>query len=1610
MEPFILRIPRFQPYLLSKSSGIRRVHFENAQFTITGTSKDSGYFGYELNQYSIDIFGNNFQSFGGTSTFDVTDPRGKLFVKLNGMVELGSLIFSNATGTSEILNYELKSSLSFTGNVTFNHNTNFLSSANLKTLRLSPGYVYNFVENGQYNLDNIEAMGSCTKMTLMSSVSAGTAVRFVTKQTTTTDFITLRDIHLSGAAGTANNVIDLGNNNGWTLNAKTTANLYWVGGTGNWSQGIHWATTSGGAPSGCIPTAVDHVFFDANSFSSTGQIVTVDVESAFTNNMTWASVRDSSTLKGDPGMQLFINGSLELASNMKNDFIAPVHFISNQKGNTLKSNGVQLRNDVYFNNVSGSWVVVDNLNIDNFLFHVAGELTFDDIKAEAHRYFSGYEQTRIFNMKASTFHLHPQSNRNFFVELNINTRNYTLNAGTSKVILDGSYYCQLYVNDRVSNNVTFYDVEFGSPNSTLTMYSEPVDNYQINHLKFRDDGSIAGIGIIDSLEFAGGHNYTLASNITVNKIIANADCNANITLLPEPNLRVRPTINFTSPQTVNGLYIKSIVATVTGGSLVEAVNSIDAGNNTGWNFTKSTGRTLYFVRNTAYWDDMANWSLTSGGAGGQCIPTLLDNVIMDNNSFPNKALGVEFLLASGSCKDFTFNVDNYTGFIRLNFINFAGNVTLLKNANWGVDYFNAVGVDGKQLIRTTGNKLFNFVIKGESEIELEDDFYLQSSFIIRSGKFLAQNKKIDIFNIFSQAGLTNPVMELQNSHMIIRGEGAANTVTCYVTSNATVNSIGSKIEFTNKSASMWSESATSTFGTILFSNIEGIGFLSSNEKSSFAKVDYKGDGQILTIFQNTKSINLDTLVLSSGHFYQIPSNYDVNINQLLQARGNNCNPISLTSSIMGTKANMVMPASARVNADFIEMRDIRGVGGAVFDAGPYSTDIANSNVNWIFPELEVDNNIGVLGPDRFICNGESVQLDATSYTVDETYLWNNGTTNAILSANTAGLYAVRITFQNNCVLLDTIELFTAASIENFLPNDTVICDKGSFVASGKIVNPDITYLWSNNSTNPEITIDKAGLYKLEITLDGCSFRDSFSVDYIDFDNIKLGNDRSVCEGTEIVLKVAVQSAAVTWSDGSTGDSIEVNATGDYWVEVSRDLCTVRDSINIVVNPIPKFSLGTDTIFCEGNTLNLTPNFGSAQVLWQDGNTSQNYRIDKTGLYVAKASLNGCDFVDSIQVQVTATPKFEFGKDTVLCNDQIMALLMNPDADSYRWQDGSTALSFEVQGAGTYIGTAFKSGCQFSDTIKVEYFELNKPTLRADTTVCNGIEITLLPGAVNGSDLLWSNGSTSSFITINSAGTYWVESQRLGCKERDSFSLFVLTNPEVNLEPSYTYCEGESKTIEAKGNFDNFVWQNNGPGSILEIAEDGEYTYKAFKGICESTGAITVSKVNVPEPNLGNDIQICRGDIQRIGLPPFPGTQAYWQDGTRGFAYDVTAMGVYTITVTYLGCESSDSIYITDRICNDQVLFFPNILSIGSSKNNSFLPMVNPDFNIETYSLSIFDRLGNVVFETSDIEQPWNGLFGTRPMVDGVYTYLAKYTYSGRKEGSESVAATITVLR
>jgi alpha-tubulin suppressor-like RCC1 family protein len=62
-----------------------------------------------------------------------------------------------------------------------------------------------------------------------------------------------------------------------------TGGKYWVGGSGNWSDNAHWAICSGGIGGTGVPTTTDSVYFDQNSFSGIGQIITVDINTTIAN-------------------------------------------------------------------------------------------------------------------------------------------------------------------------------------------------------------------------------------------------------------------------------------------------------------------------------------------------------------------------------------------------------------------------------------------------------------------------------------------------------------------------------------------------------------------------------------------------------------------------------------------------------------------------------------------------------------------------------------------------------------------------------------------------------------------------------------------------------------------------------------------------------------------------------------------------------------------------------------------------------------------------------------------------------------------------------------------------------------------------------------------------------------------------------------------------------------------------------------------------------------------------------------------------------------------------------------------------------------------------------
>lgn len=115
-------------------------------------------------------------------------------------------------------------------------------------------------------------------------------------------------------------------------------NYYWVGGSGNWSDySHHWATSSGGSIfHNQVPQSTDNVFFDASSFTATGQVVTVDQTVVHCADMTWTGVTHNPTFEGSTGLQIY--GSLALANGLLFSFSGELSFEATATGKTITTN------------------------------------------------------------------------------------------------------------------------------------------------------------------------------------------------------------------------------------------------------------------------------------------------------------------------------------------------------------------------------------------------------------------------------------------------------------------------------------------------------------------------------------------------------------------------------------------------------------------------------------------------------------------------------------------------------------------------------------------------------------------------------------------------------------------------------------------------------------------------------------------------------------------------------------------------------------------------------------------------------------------------------------------------------------------------------------------------------------------------------------------------------------------------------------------------------------------------------------------------------------------------------------------------------------------------
>lgn len=847
----------------------------------------------------------------------------------------------------------------------------------MTTLNFTPGFTYSFEAGHTQTIGTLNVNGNCNAVT--SIVSDNPGVRATISATTTTiSYTQVQDMIGTGAASfSVTDGTDLGNNIGWSFSGAGIRNLFWIGGSGNWSDENHWATTSGGSGPNCPPTAVDNVSFDGNSFSSSTQTVTLDGVS-YCNDMTWSSVPSGINWDGAASNDMNIYGSLVLASGMDILIDGDVYFQATTSGKTITmNNGVFPSNiDVYFSGTGGVWTYQDKFSAAGTVYLANGTVNTNsqDVWWDGVREFGS--NTVTLNLGASDVEV----TSNGFAWWVFNS-NFILNAGTSTIRFTHPVDPKM----RFNQGQAFHDVIFTAPNARAELTNNT--GLSFNTLTFMGNALVESSQTMTNLVLSAGKSYQFGDGQTqtITNLIANGSCSEYIAL-SSTTAGARATFQNNGGSDVTSfIQLQDFART---GSAITINNGVDLGNNSGWTISATAARDLYWIGGAGNWSDENNWALTSGGSGPECPPSAIDNVFFDANSFSSTGQVVDLDIAAAACNNMTWTgVTGSPVFSSVAGEDLTINGSMVLDAGMTLDLNGAVyfaSTSGGNVLTSAGNEFEGAVYfdGAGGNWTLTDAFVAQQYLYMNEGTLNTNNNDLT-WNHMRNDGSGNATMNLGASDVRITGDGG---FAFWITNpNFSLNAGTSHVQFMGGNPAnppAIRSSYSLSFYDVTFTGAGEIEPIALSPSHTFNSTTLMGDASIFG------SNNLGALSLTGGQTYTFESGVTQFMTDFI-TNGTPGSPVEIIASTFGIQSVFSMPSGGDdICARNVFLRDNNAIGGATWNAPASSF---NGNVTgWVQVE----------------CTNTTLNLDLTNFTATahQTYNKVNWT---IAQPSITGLFEVQ---------------------------------------------------------------------------------------------------------------------------------------------------------------------------------------------------------------------------------------------------------------------------------------------------------------------------------------------------------------------------------------------------------------------------------------------------------------------------------------------------------------------------------------------------------------------------------------------------------------------------
>ncbi len=338
------------------------------------------------------------------------------------------------------------------------------------------------------------------------------------------------------------------------------------------------------------------------------------------------------------------------------------------------------------------------------------------------------------------------------------------------------------------------------------------------------------------------------------------------------------------------------------------------------------------------------------------------------------------------------------------------------------------------------------------------------------------------------------------------------------------------------------------------------------------------------------------------------------------------------------------------------------------------------------------------------------------------------------------------------------------------------------------------------------------------------------------------------------------------------------------------------------------------------------------------------------------------------------------------------------------QGSGTALNLPVNNPGSYmLRITTPLGCLYNDLVQVVETPLPVVSMAQNVNLCPGGSVLLNAGN-NWQAVQWSNGANSASITVSQPGTYNVTVTQSNCSGSGSVNVNPVFVPYLELGPNVVICQGESVNfvISTPG-----TWSTGANASSINVSAEGTYSVTINVSNCITTDSVQVSVLPLPFVELGAAVTSCIGDTVYIDATRDGNDYYVWDNGEVGPYRTITEDNAFMVTVGNECGEMSDEVEVNFEDCS-YVIYIPNAFTPDNDGINDVWKMTT--FNVSKLSLTIFNRWGNVVYRSEDLQPYWTGQVeaGEYYTPDGIYQYRLSYETVLKEVGERS--GNIIILR